>query len=73
MWLSPFTSPMNAIKNLVPGLIPIITDEVILKDFGSGTLKVRLGFDISDFEIDHHYGLETISVIDQSGKLNALA
>ncbi|MDR1435457.1 MAG: valine--tRNA ligase [Puniceicoccales bacterium] len=53
--------------------IPIIGDEAVLKDFGTGALKVTPAHDVVDFEIGQRHGLKTITVIDQNGKLNALA
>jgi valyl-tRNA synthetase len=53
--------------------IPIIADGVILKNFGTGALKVTPAHDAVDFEIGQRHGLKAISVIDKNGRLNALA
>jgi valyl-tRNA synthetase len=50
--------------------IPIIFDEAIEKDFGSGALKVTPGHDAVDFEIGERHGLETINSINPDGTLN---
>ncbi len=53
--------------------IPIIGDEYVDREFGTGCLKVTPAHDKNDFEIGQRHGLETIEVIDHEGKLNALA
>ncbi|MDR1590776.1 MAG: valine--tRNA ligase [Puniceicoccales bacterium] len=53
--------------------IPIIADEAILKDFGTGVLKITPAHDMVDFEIGQRHGLAAIGVIDKNGKLNHLA
>ncbi|MDO8515264.1 MAG: valine--tRNA ligase [bacterium] len=49
--------------------IPIITDENIETDFGTGALKVTPGYDPVDFEIGQKNKLETIIIISRQGKL----
>ena len=53
--------------------IPIIGDEYVDRDFGTGCLKVTPAHDKNDFEIGQRHGLENIEVIDCDGKLNHLA
>ncbi len=53
--------------------IPIIFDEAIEKDFGSGALKVTPGHDQTDFEIGERHGLPIINSINEDGTLNAEA
>ncbi|WP_269526945.1 valine--tRNA ligase [Coraliomargarita parva] len=53
--------------------IPIIGDEYVDREFGTGCLKVTPAHDKNDFEIGQRHGLEVIEVIDHDGKLNALA
>jgi len=50
--------------------IPIIFDEVIEKDFGTGALKVTPGHDPIDFELGARHGLQTINSINIDGTLN---
>jgi valyl-tRNA synthetase len=52
--------------------IPIIADEAILRDLGTGALKVTPAHDAVDFEIGQRHGLPAISVIGKDGKLNDL-
>ena len=53
--------------------IPIIGDDYVDREFGTGCLKVTPAHDKNDFEIGQRHNLETIEVIDAEGKLNALA
>ena len=50
--------------------IPIIGDEYVDREFGTGCLKVTPAHDKNDFEIGQRHGLEVIEVIDQNGHLN---
>ena len=52
-------------------LMPIIADDAIDPEFGTGALKVTPGHDQLDFEIGERHGLETISAIDWDGSLTA--
>ncbi|MCX7601270.1 MAG: valine--tRNA ligase [Meiothermus sp.] len=49
--------------------IPIIADEAVLMDFGTGALKITPAHDPTDFEIGQRHGLEMPSVIDLKGCL----
>ena len=53
--------------------IPIIGDEAIDMEFGTGVLKVTPAHDKVDFEIGQRHGLEVIDVLNPNGTLNALA
>lgn len=50
--------------------IPIIGDEYVDREFGTGCLKVTPAHDKNDFEIGQRHKLEIIEVIDAEGKLN---
>ena len=50
--------------------MPIIFDEAIDKDFGSGALKVTPGHDPVDFEIGERHDLPIINSINPDGTLN---
>jgi valyl-tRNA synthetase len=54
---------------LIGRQIPIIEDELVDKDFGTGALKITPGHDILDFEIGQKHNLQTISLIDESGRM----
>ena len=47
--------------------LPIIADEYVKTDFGTGALKITPGHDPNDFEIGRRHGLEEI-VGDRRGR-----
>ncbi|HSO98514.1 MAG TPA: valine--tRNA ligase [Solirubrobacteraceae bacterium] len=53
--------------------LPIIADEYVKPEFGSGALKITPGHDPNDFEIGDRHGLERISVIGEDGLMIAPA
>ena len=53
--------------------IPIVGDEAIEMEFGTGALKVTPGHDVTDFEIGERHGLEIINVIGFDGNMTDLA
>ncbi|HWO94433.1 MAG TPA: valine--tRNA ligase, partial [Dehalococcoidia bacterium] len=53
--------------------IPVIADEAVQTEFGTGALKITPGHDPVDFEIGERHDLPTISAIDLNGVLNAEA
>jgi len=54
---------------LVGRRIPIIADEHVDVEFGTGALKITPGHDPNDFEIGRKHGLEEISVIGEDGRM----
>jgi valyl-tRNA synthetase len=50
--------------------IPVIADEAVEREFGGGALKVTPGHDPTDFQIGERHGLEVISVLDESARVN---
>ncbi|MBG29940.1 MAG: valine--tRNA ligase [Opitutae bacterium] len=60
-------------RPLNPAEIPLITDEAIEKDFGTGMLKVTPAHDALDFEIGQRHDLPFIDVFNPDGTLNDLA
>src|SRR5690606_11526552 len=53
--------------------IPIIADEYVDPEFGSGAVKITPAHDPNDFEIGQRHQLPQILVMDESGKLNEKA
>ena len=49
--------------------IPIIGNEYVDMEFGSGALKVTPAHDLNDFEIGLAHELEMVKVIDEDGKM----
>jgi len=54
---------------LVGRRIPIIADEHVDVEFGTGALKITPGHDPNDFEIGRRHGLEEIGVIGPDGRM----
>jgi len=53
-------------------LIPVIHDEYVDKEFGTGALKVTPAHDVNDFEIGKRHDLESVIVLSKDSKLNEL-
>lgn len=51
--------------------IPIIADEYVDMEFGTGCLKVTPAHDTNDYEIGQRHDLETIDIFNDNGTLNA--
>ena len=56
-----------AILPLVGRRLPIIADDHVDPEFGTGALKVTPGHDPNDFEIGREHGLEEVTVIGEDG------
>ena len=54
---------------LVGRRLPIIADEHVDPEFGTGALKITPGHDPNDFEIGRRHGLEELVVIGPDGRL----
>ncbi|WP_193790075.1 valine--tRNA ligase [Paenibacillus beijingensis] len=50
--------------------IPIVGDEYVEKDFGSGAVKITPAHDPNDFEVGLRHDLPQIIVMDESGIMN---
>lgn len=59
-----------AIVPFVEREIPIIADDYVELDFGTGCLKVTPAHDPNDYEIGQRHGLEVVDTIDLNGNLN---
>jgi valyl-tRNA synthetase len=57
---------------LVGRELPIIADEYVKTDFGTGCLKITPGHDPNDFEIGRKHGLPELSVIGEDGRTTGL-
>jgi len=53
--------------------IPVIADEYVDLEFGTGALKVTPAHDPNDFELGKKYGLDLIKVIGEDGRMTAAA
>jgi valyl-tRNA synthetase len=63
----------EAVVPFVERRAPIIADERVDPEFGTGALKVTPGHDPLDFEIGRDHGLPELSVIGPDGLMNAEA
>lgn len=50
--------------------IPIIQDEYVEMEFGTGCLKVTPAHDVNDYDLGIKHNLETIDILDERGVLN---
>ncbi len=63
----------DAVLPLVGRRLPIVADEYVKTDFGTGALKITPGHDPNDFEIGRRHGLDEITVIGEDGRMSAEA
>jgi valyl-tRNA synthetase len=63
----------EAIVPIVERRVPIIADERVDPEFGTGALKITPGHDPMDFEIGRDHGLEELTVIGLDGRMNQQA
>ena len=63
-------------KVLIPLInreIPVIEDDYVEMDFGTGCLKVTPAHDVHDYEIGLRHNLPVLEIIDDHGRLNEKA
>lgn len=60
----------NVIVPIVNRVIPIIEDEYVDIEFGTGALKITPAHDINDYEIGQKHQLKMIDALDDDGNLN---
>ncbi|MCH7410216.1 valine--tRNA ligase [Belliella sp. DSM 111904] len=63
----------KAIIPLINRAIPIIEDEYVDMEFGTGCLKVTPAHDINDYELGIKHKLEVIDILNDNGTLNEKA
>lgn len=63
----------EAIVPLINRKIPIIFDEYIDREFGTGALKVTPAHDLNDYNLGQKHRLQIIDILDDHGKLNEAA
>ncbi len=69
----PRYSHLKGAKAIVPMVdreIPIIFDDYVDLEFGTGALKVTPAHDVNDYEIGKRHNLETINIFHPDGRLN---
>jgi len=60
----------TAVLPLVGRKLPIVGDEAVEKDFGTGALKVTPGHDPMDYDIGQRHSLEVINGMNLDGSMN---
>jgi valyl-tRNA synthetase len=63
----------RAVLPLVGRHLPIVADDYVKMDFGTGQLKVTPAHDPNDFEIGQRHELEQVSVIGEDGRMTSEA
>ena len=66
-WLS---DDARVIVPLVGRSIPVIRDEYVDLEFGTGALKVTPAHDVNDYMLGEKYGLDTIDIFNDNGTIN---
>ena len=64
---------LNGKKVIVPlvnRVVPIIADEYVDMEFGTGCLKITPSHDINDYEIGIRHNLESIDIFNDDGTIN---
>ncbi len=60
----------NVIVPIINRVVPIIADEYVDPEFGTGALKITPAHDVNDYEIGLRHNLEVINTLTDDGKLN---
>jgi len=55
---------------LAERLIPVIADDYVDPEFGSGCVKITPAHDFNDYEIGQRHGLDKINILDIDARLN---
>ena len=58
---------------MVNRAVPIVFDDYIEMEFGTGALKVTPAHDINDYNLGQKFGLEVIDTINDDGTMSAAA
>lgn len=70
----PKTAHLKGKKVIVPivnRVVPIIEDEYVDMEFGTGFLKVTPAHDVNDYMLGEKYNLEVIDIFNDNGTLNS--
>ncbi len=62
-------------KVIVPMIgreVPVIADDYVAREFGTGALKITPGHDPNDYEIGQRHGLPVLSMLDREAKVTSL-
>ncbi len=53
--------------------IPVLADDYVEKEFGTGIVKITPAHDPNDFQVGKRHGLEEINIMNADGTMNELA
>jgi valyl-tRNA synthetase len=59
----------NVLVPILEREIPVIADDYVSLEFGTGALKITPGHDPNDYEIGLRHNLELLSMLDKKGKV----
>jgi len=62
-----------ALVPLINRIIPIIADEYVTTDFGTGALKVTPAHDMNDYQLGQKHGLEVVDIMNDDGTFSEAA
>ncbi len=60
----------RVIVPLVGRSVPVICDDYVTMDFGTGALKITPAHDVNDYVLGEKFGLETIDIFNDDGTIN---
>lgn len=60
----------NVILPLLNKPIPVVADEYVEMDFGTGVVKITPGHDPNDFKVGQRHNLPVINILNADGSLN---
>jgi len=63
----------TAILPLMDREIPVIADEMVAMDFGTGAVKITPAHDPADFDLGRRHKLAVINIMEKNAKLNSNA
>jgi valyl-tRNA synthetase len=63
----------TALLPIVGRRLPIIAEDYVDPEFGTGALKITPGHDPNDFEIGRRHGLDEVTVIGEDGRMTEAA
>ncbi|MCB9056556.1 MAG: valine--tRNA ligase [Chitinophagales bacterium] len=58
---------------LINRRIPIITDDYVTQEFGTGALKVTPAHDMNDYQLGEKHKLDIVDILNEDGTLNEAA
>jgi valyl-tRNA synthetase len=63
----------HVVVPMINRVVPVIADDYVDMEFGTGCLKITPAHDINDYEIGQKHGLESIDIFNEDGTLSEAA